>query len=234
MAPGKEKGATVMNSRAAILNRIAKAGREPTTSVIAPQSDQSGCTHATLDTHTPDTDLWQRFTQRLKDNGITSRQCRDAAEIPTCVADLANITTSNPQRVCIAPHAMFQDRDWNTAGVSEMHYGSWKTGDGVAVSHARLGIADSGSLVLASGEDSPTGLAFLPEIHIIALQRNSLVATLTDAMVRFAEWKNMKRNSLPRAINIVSGASRTADIAGKIVHGAHGPRKLCVVIYDNA
>ena len=36
--------------------------------------------------------------------------------------------------------------------------------------------------------------------------------------------------SLPRTVNLISGPSRTADIEQTIVRGAHGPKRLHVVI----
>jgi L-lactate dehydrogenase complex protein LldG len=39
---------------------------------------------------------------------------------------------------------------------------------------------------------------------------------------------------MPRTLNLVSGPSRTADIGGRIVIGAHGPRRLMVVIVGGA
>jgi L-lactate dehydrogenase complex protein LldG len=35
---------------------------------------------------------------------------------------------------------------------------------------------------------------------------------------------------MPRSLNLISGPSRTGDIGGRIVLGAHGPRRLCIVI----
>jgi L-lactate utilization protein LutC len=39
-----------------------------------------------------------------------------------------------------------------------------------------------------------------------------------------------ERGELPRAINIVSGPSRTADVEQTIQLGAHGPRRLHVLL----
>ena len=36
--------------------------------------------------------------------------------------------------------------------------------------------------------------------------------------------------TLPRTVNLISGPSRTADIEQTIVRGAHGPKRLHVVI----
>jgi L-lactate dehydrogenase complex protein LldG len=59
------------------------------------------------------------------------------------------------------------------------------------------------------------------------ISRNAIVGALEDAHDilhrRFG-------TNFPRSVNFISGASRTGDIGGRIVHGAHGPRRLIVAI----
>ncbi len=38
------------------------------------------------------------------------------------------------------------------------------------------------------------------------------------------------RHAMPRSLNFISGPSRTGDIGGRIVLGAHGPRRLAVIV----
>jgi L-lactate dehydrogenase complex protein LldG len=78
------------------------------------------------------------------------------------------------------------------------------------------------ALVLLSGPDSPTTLNFLPAGRI--------VPRMEDA------WDLLRgeRGELPRAINIVSGPSRTADVEQTIQLGAHGPRRLHVLLLGDA
>ena len=42
----------------------------------------------------------------------------------------------------------------------------------------------------------------------------------------------LRRGAMPRTVNLISGPSRTADIGGQLVMGAHGPRRLCVILVD--
>ena len=39
--------------------------------------------------------------------------------------------------------------------------------------------------------------------------------------------------TMPRTLNLVTGASRTGDIGGRIVMGAHGPRRVAVFLLGN-
>jgi len=103
-------------------------------------------------------------------------------------------------------------------------------GDGTAaLSHAFAGVAETGTLVLASGAASPASLAFLPETHLVALAETDIVASFEKAFAKLRADVGASR--VPRAVNMISGASRTGDIGGKIVKGAHGPRRLAVFIY---
>ncbi|MBA4130198.1 MAG: hypothetical protein C0519_02110 [Hyphomicrobium sp.] len=107
-----------------------------------------------------------------------------------------------------------------TRGAAEPH-------DRLSLSRAVAAVAETGSLLLASGPDNPSSLAFLPETHLVTVQRSTIIGTFEEA---FALLRTRYGNSLPRTINIISGASRTGDIGGRIVQGAHGPRQLFVFI----
>lgn len=172
------------------------------------------------------------LTARLNDNGVSVHHCAAISQLPSAVADALACVTNTPLKVRIAPHYVFQKCTWHNESRLQIAFGPWQPGDTTALSHGALAIADTGSLVVASGADNPTGLAFLPDVHIVAVASDTIVATLDDAMAAISSWTGDGKQTLPRAINIISGASRTADIASKIVHGAHGPRALCVVIYD--
>lgn len=100
-----------------------------------------------------------------------------------------------------------------------------------SVSRAIAGVAETGTLFLASGPENPVTLTFLPATHIVVITANDIVGPYEDAfnVVRRIYGPGL----MPRTLNLVSGPSRTADIGGKIVIGAHGPRRLAVVIVRN-
>ncbi len=101
--------------------------------------------------------------------------------------------------------------------------------DGAGLSRAIAGVAETGTLVLASGADNPVTLAFLPDTHLVVVARETIVGSYEDAMALVAA-RSSDRGVLPRTLNLVSGPSRTGDIGGKIVMGAHGPRRLAVIL----
>ncbi len=111
--------------------------------------------------------------------------------------------------------------------------GAALAGDTAGLSRALAGVAETGTLVLASGPLNPTTLALLPETHLVVLRRAAIVGGYEDAMALVAA--ELGSADLPHTLNLVSGASRTGDIGGRIVMGAHGPSRLAVILVgDNA
>jgi L-lactate dehydrogenase complex protein LldG len=100
--------------------------------------------------------------------------------------------------------------------------------DRVAVSHAIAGVAESGTLVLTSGPDNPTSLNFLPEFHIVVIRGDDVLGDYETA------WDTIRvlygRGAMPRTVNFITGPSRSADIEQTLLLGAHGPRRLHIVV----
>jgi L-lactate dehydrogenase complex protein LldG len=98
--------------------------------------------------------------------------------------------------------------------------------DAAAVVSAFAGVAETGSLVLLSGPQHPTSLNFLPEYFIAVLLSHRILPHLEDV------WRALRAeiDGMPRTLNYVTGPSRTADVEQTIQMGAHGPRKLHVVL----
>ncbi len=97
-----------------------------------------------------------------------------------------------------------------------------------AVAFAFAGIAETGTLALVSGADNPTTLNFLPETAIVVVRREDVVADTESvfARLRAAYGKGLA----PRTVNFVTGPSRSADIEQTLLLGAHGPKRLHIVI----
>ncbi len=82
---------------------------------------------------------------------------------------------------------------------------------------------------MSSDGDNPHAASFVPETNIAVLPAARVVATLDDALARLRDHAP----KLPRAACFITGPSRTGDIAQQIELGAHGPRRLHVVIVDD-
>ena len=97
------------------------------------------------------------------------------------------------------------------------------------ISQAVAGIAETGSLVMRSHGSTPVSMNFLPDHFLCVLPQSQLVDHIEDA------WQLLRNmaDRMPRAINLVTGPSRTADVEQTIQLGAHGPRQLHVILLAN-
>jgi L-lactate dehydrogenase complex protein LldG len=122
--------------------------------------------------------------------------------------------------VALQPHPALRALDWS--GI-ETH-ATIAVDEPIAVGLALGAIAETGSLVFHSGPDSPTLFAFLPVHHIVAVEASRVWPWLEDYVAAYAG------KAQPRNVNLITGASGTTDIEGTLVHGAHGPGFLHVVL----
>jgi len=116
---------------------------------------------------------------------------------------------------------------WRDGGVLP-RFGSLEAGEPVALSYARLGIAETGAVVTFTGRANPAANNLLPEHHIVLVNCDDLVGDMEQA------WERLGRDLIdegrPRGINFIAGPSSTADIEGQLVYGAHGPRRWHVIL----
>jgi L-lactate dehydrogenase complex protein LldG len=83
---------------------------------------------------------------------------------------------------------------------------------------------------LISGPDNPTTLNFLPETHIVVLPKSAVTGSYEDVWDRLRQ--HVGEGVMPRTVNLVTGPSRTGDIEQTIELGAHGPRRLHIILLD--
>lgn len=123
-----------------------------------------------------------------------------------------------------APDPVLQALPW--AADQRPAFRPVSAGDSLALTRAWAGIAETGSLVLRAGPHTPTALNFLPDTLICLLELPLILPALEDV------WTQQRREGLPmpRALNLITGPSRTADVEQSIQLGAHGPRQLHVIL----
>lgn len=117
---------------------------------------------------------------------------------------------------------------WGKAPALTRHQGKGQGSDAVAISRARTAAAETGTMFLTSGADNPTTLNFLPDTHIAVIRADDILGSYEDAWNALREVYGARE--MPRTVNLISGPSRTADIEQIIVMGAHGPRRLHVIV----
>lgn len=150
------------------------------------------------------------------------------ADLPNTVADYLR-RHNLPMRLVKATDDRLDKADWG-AGLLEVRDGRPMADDPAGLTTAFAGIAETGTLMLASDPDHPTTLAFLPETAIIALQSDRIARAYEDALHAF----RASGADLPRSINLVTGPSRSGDIEQTLQLGAHGPKRLLIVLVDEA
>jgi len=104
-----------------------------------------------------------------------------------------------------------------------VHYRVAPDLEGSTTSRAAYGLADPGSVVLAASRDEPRAHSLLPEVHVTIVSEDAVLPGLDELLA-------VTKKSLPSALVIVSGPSRSADIEQVLALGVHGPREEHVVI----
>ncbi len=115
--------------------------------------------------------------------------------------------------------------DWGAHGLTVASR-SARGDDMVGITGAFCAIAETGTLMLLSGPETPASVSLLPETHVALLPVTRIVRRMEDA------WALLRQEykELPRAVNFVSGPSRTADIEQTVTLGAHGPYRVCIIL----
>lgn len=172
-------------------------------------------------------ELRRRFIDMARAASAEVEELDDAAALPALLARLCAASDYAAAPV-VAPDPVLEALDWAAAGLGVEHRAA-RDGDRVCVGRARCGVAETGTLVLASGPASPVTLSYLPDVHVVALDAATLLGAYEDA------WAAVRAaGPMPRAINWITGPSRSADIEQSIQLGAHGPIRLVVALYPPA
>jgi L-lactate dehydrogenase complex protein LldG len=167
------------------------------------------------------------FRSFLEGQSATVIEVASAAEVPAAVTGYLR-SANLPLRVRVGEDAYLEALPWAREPALERKRGAAEGTDEVGLSHAAAAVAETGTLVLASGADNPVTITFLPETSIVVVEEKDLVGGYEGAWERIRA--RFGAGVMPRTVNFVSGPSRTADIGGQLVMGAHGPRRLCVVL----
>ena len=162
----------------------------------------------------------------------TMAHVAQAADVPAAVAQY--LAEHNlPARVVMTSDMRLDRYPWPGAPLLTIRRGVAAADDAVSVSAAFAAIAETGTLVLISGPDTPTTNNFLPETHIVVLEAAQIVGAYEDAWDRLRQARSDAGGAaMPRTVNLVTGPSRTADIAQRLELGAHGPRRLHIVLVE--
>jgi L-lactate dehydrogenase complex protein LldG len=153
------------------------------------------------------------------------------AAVPALIADYLR-QQNLPSRIRHGDDRLLSEMPWRDgAPTVERLSGRAEPTDEVSVSRAAAGVAESGTLVLLSGPDNPTTLNFLPETHIAVIRGDDIVGSYEDVFDRVRHAYGT--GQMPRTLNMITGPSRTGDIEQRLELGAHGPKRLHIIIINN-
>jgi L-lactate dehydrogenase complex protein LldG len=167
------------------------------------------------------------FTQMMKAVGGSVETLDHFDEVPEAVATYLR-QHNMPARIRKGADPTLAHMAWHRAGSLTVEEGRADPSDTASLSMAFAGVAETGTIVMISGQDNPTTLNFLPEAHIVVLPSSRLHASYEEA------WTELRRmmgeGNMPRTVNMISGPSRTGDIEQTIVRPAHGPKEMHVIV----
>jgi L-lactate dehydrogenase complex protein LldG len=171
---------------------------------------------------TMDWETLPHFRERCLAMMSTVDEVASLADVPHAVAAYLKQKSLPTSGACWPE---FAGLDWAGAGLSIEARPS-NGDDKLGITGTFCALAENGTLMLLSGEDTHATTSLLPENHMAIVQASRIVRSMEDA------WDLLRgeRSSLPRQVNFVSGPSRTADIEMTLVLGAHGPFRVHVII----
>lgn len=167
-------------------------------------------------------DLVARFAERAAASAATVERVAALGEVPAAVARYLE-AHGLPPSGCVWPR--LAGLDWAGAGLA-LEARAARDQDAVGVTGVFCALAETGTLMLCSAPDAPASVSLLPETHVAVVPAERIVAFMEDGW----DLARAELGGLPRAVNFISGPSRTADIEQTIVLGAHGPYRVHVVI----
>ena len=163
-----------------------------------------------------------RFHERALGLASTVDDVATLEAIPAAVARYL-ATLSLPLAAVCWPE--FAGLNWRGAGMA-FESRAARDADPVGITGAFCAIAETGTLMMVTGRDTPATLSLLPETHVAVVRKPRIVPGMEEA------WRLLREElrEPPRAVTFISGPSRTADIEQTVTLGAHGPYRVHVVL----
>ncbi|WP_205471650.1 LUD domain-containing protein [Nocardioides sp. SYSU D00038] len=166
----------------------------------------------------PPRDVVAHFAERVADyRAVVERCARDELEARVAAALAPASTVVVPPGLDLAVAGAVED-----AGLAARELEEFEA----VVTRARVGIAETGTIVLDHGPgQGRRALTLVPDRHVCVVAAGQVVLDVADALAvldprRPQTW--------------VSGPSATSDIELERVEGVHGPRTLHVIVVDDA
>jgi L-lactate dehydrogenase complex protein LldG len=166
------------------------------------------------------------FTEYVEREFGTVDRLASLNDVPEAVARYLAQQNLAPA-ITVSPHPTLQSLPFGTRPFLDVRFGTSRPTDAASLQHAFAGIAETGTLMLPSGPTRPTSNNLLPDNALVVLMADRIAASYEDAF----DWLR-ERGGMPRNVMLVTGPSRSADIEQTLELGAHGPRRLHIMIVD--
>jgi L-lactate dehydrogenase complex protein LldG len=219
-------------ARAAIFGRIRAAHRRPATATAA----ELAAVEDYLARHPAGPRPAIEGDLRIRFRAMSERMSSTVGEVPHLAdapAEVARYLAAHdlPQRAVIWP--TLASLDWAGAGIEvdarPPRRDESQGADLVGITGCFCAFAETGTIVLASGPQTHASTHLLPETHIALVPASRIVRGMEDAFALLRAERG-GGEMMPRALNMVSGPSRTADIELTLVLGAHGPYRVHIIV----
>jgi len=166
------------------------------------------------------------FIAKAETQGTSIKRVRSSGDALSEVRDFLR-QNNLPARLVASPSSQLDDIGLQSASDLEVRRGAAEESDVTSLTPVYRAIAETGTIVTRSGDETPSSLNFVPEYHIAILREKDLVASYEDS------WDAVREKEMPRTVNWISGPSRSGDIAMTMFMGAHGPRQQHIIIIED-
>ena len=175
----------------------------------------------------PDGERLALFTQMVEAAKASVVVLDRKEDIPSAVA--AYLRSKNlPQSVRHGEDERLALIPWAKEGTLEVTKGASDGSHLASISYSFGAVAESGTLVMVSGAGNPTTLNFLPDHHLVVVDEKDIAGDYETVWDKIREC--FGAHGMPRAVNWITGPSRSGDIEQTHLLGAHGPRSLHVLV----
>jgi L-lactate dehydrogenase complex protein LldG len=209
-----------IGSRERILNRVRAAVKQAAPKHVVKESGPI---------FPPVTDPLERFQAEAAANYMECIVTADRAGTATALQD---VLASLPEGEVFVQDAQELHELLSRAGEGRAlrwsNEGAPAESSQATVSLCEALVAMTGSVLVSSGCGG-RGISVVAPCHIVVARLDQLVPDLESALARAREIAFDHS-----FLGLVSGCSRTADIEKKLVIGAHGPRRVVIIIQEQS
>lgn len=100
----------------------------------------------------------------------------------------------------------------------------------VGVTSADFCMAETATLVMKTRPGHGRMVSLIPSIHIAVIEIGQIISNLKELYAIVKHDVKHRTEGLTNCMTFISGPSKTADIEGTLVHGAHGPREVHIFV----